>query len=190
MIFNLFLRFFPKNGGKICAKCIKIILCFIALSGNFAAKFPHFAVLMDEKTIKSNIYRRRRTLSISQTEMAERLGLDRNTYRNIESGSTRIFNSHLEEIARLLGVSSEELVLGYRAGDPENDPRLQDAQAVYDSRVEALKEEYEHRLAEEHGRILALEKRIAELEESLHDKSEIIAFLREKARPAAESGGK
>lgn len=140
---------------------------------------------MDEKTIKTNIYRRRKTLSISQTEMADRLGMDRNTYRNIESGCTRIFNCHLEEIARVLNISSEELVLGYRIGDPECDPGLQDGRIRYDAEIEILKREYAGRLAEADEKIRTLEKRISELEEILQDKCEIISFLRERCRPVA-----
>lgn len=144
---------------------------------------------MDEKTIKNNIFRRHRTLSISQTEIAERLGIDRNTYRNIESGGTRMFNCHLEDIARVLEVSLEELLLGPRTGAAENDSRLRESVTWYSSRLDTVTQEYEGKLAEAAGKILSLEKRISELEAILQDKCEIITFLRERVGSPAGNGG-
>lgn len=146
--------------------------------------------MIDEKTIKKNIYLRRRALSISQTEMAERLGLDRNTYRNIESGKTRIINGHLDKIADLLETSAEELVLGYRVGDPDSDPKLQDTRAWYDSKIGVLVKSFEQRQTEDQKKIRLLEKRIAELEDSLRDKTDLIAFLKEKNRALSEKTAK
>lgn len=153
-------------------------------------RFYNFVPMIDEKTIKKNIYLRRRTLSISQTEMAERLGLDRNTYRNIESGKTRIINGHLDKIADLLETSPEELVLGYRVGDPESDPKFQDTRAWYDSKISVLVKSFEQRQAEDLKKIRSLEKRIAELEDSLRDKSDLITFLKEKNRTLSEKTAK
>lgn len=141
---------------------------------------------MDEKTIKNNISRRRRMLSISQTEMAELLDIDRNTYRNIESGKTRILNCHLEAIAGILRISVEEL-LGFSPDAVREKALLQDAQAAYGSKVEALTKEYEDRIAESAATITALKKRISELEETVRDKCEIISFLREKSQSRTES---
>lgn len=145
---------------------------------------------MDEKIIKNNIRQRRRTLSISQTEMAERLGIERNTYRNIERGRTRIINCRLEEIARELKITPEELLMAYPQYDPAREARLQDeAQARYDGQVEILTQAYERKLAEAGEKIGSLEKRISELEATLRDKCEIIGFLREQNRTLVKDGG-
>lgn len=145
---------------------------------------------MDEKIIKNNIRQRRRTLSISQTEMAERLGIERNTYRNIERGRTRIINCRLEEIARELKITPEELLMTYPQYDPAREARLQDeAQARYDGQVEILTQAYERKLAEAGEKIGSLEKRISELEATLRDKCEIIGFLREQNRTLVKDGG-
>lgn len=145
---------------------------------------------MDEKIIKNNIRQRRRTLSISQTEMAERLGIERNTYRNIERGRTRIINCRLEEIARELKITPEELLMTYPQYDPAREARLQDeAQARYDGQVEILTQAYERKLAEAGEKIGSLEKRISELEATLRDKCEIIGFLREQNRTLVKDEG-
>lgn len=145
---------------------------------------------MDEKIIKNNIRQRRRTLSISQTEMAERLGIERNTYRNIERGRTRIINCRLEEIARELKITPEELLMAYPQYDPAREARLQDeAQARYDGQVEILTQAYERKLAEAGEKIGSLEKRISELEATLRDKCEIIGFLREQNRTLVKDEG-
>ena len=91
---------------------------------------------MDDKHIKTTIRSYREARRISQIEMAERLGIDRNTYRNIEHGRTRLLSVHLPRIAQELGVSVDELCLGYRVGDPDSDPSLN-----------LLREEYEHRMS-------------------------------------------
>ena len=43
---------------------------------------------MDNARIKENIIRKRTEKGISQDEMAQRLEMSRNSYRNIEKGST------------------------------------------------------------------------------------------------------
>lgn len=157
-------------------------------SGIFAEKFPLCAVLMDEKTIKSNISQRRRALSISQTEMAERLGVDRNTYRNIESGQTRIINHLFGKIAEELKISQEELMLGYSPEETGTRKLTGDVLERYDGRVETLTQEYEQKLAATGEEILRLKKRESELEEMLRDKNEILEFLRDKVRRLDKNG--
>ena len=57
---------------------------------------------MDNKTVKENIYRIRKEKKITQQQMAERLGMSRNSYRRIESGDTVLVNDHIVQIADLL----------------------------------------------------------------------------------------
>ena len=100
---------------------------------------------MDETTIKGNIERERERQGISQTEMAERLGLDRNTYRNLEKGHTRIFNSNLDKVSDILGVSMEKLVLGYEPQD-ESGLKLEDYELRYQKEKDSIIEDYERKL--------------------------------------------
>ena len=60
---------------------------------------------MDNARIKENIIRKRTEKGISQDEMAQRLEMSRNSYRNIEKGSTYVVSRHLKEIADILKLS-------------------------------------------------------------------------------------
>lgn len=72
---------------------------------------------MDNARIKENIIRKRTEKGISQDEMAQRLEMSRNSYRNIEKGSTYVVSRHLKEIADILNITEEELVLGYKPAE-------------------------------------------------------------------------
>lgn len=68
--------------------------------------------MLDE--LHTRIRRAREQAGLSQTEMAEELGVGRTTYINFESGRTRLFNPLLESMAQRLGISVEELLYGPR----------------------------------------------------------------------------
>ena len=83
--------------------------------------------MINDAQIKKNIRSRRVSRKISIVEFAERIGINRNTYGNIEKeGKTRMINEHLEAIAGELNTTVEELLFGYAPGDPEKDPVLQE----------------------------------------------------------------
>ena len=135
---------------------------------------------MDEKTIKNNLSRSRKEAGISQEVLAERLHMNRNTYRNIETGRTRIINRHMEKIAAELDTTVEELILGYKIGDPDSDPRWEDLRNEQKSRYQALLNSYERKIDEDAQRLSLQDRRIEELKASLRDKTDLIAFLKEK----------
>ncbi len=135
---------------------------------------------MDEKTIKNNLSRSRKEAGISQEVLAERLHMNRNTYRNIETGRTRIINRHMEKIAAELDTTVEELILGYKIGDPDSDPRWEDMRNEQKSRYQALLNSYERKIDEDAQRLSLQDRRIEELKASLRDKTDLIAFLKEK----------
>lgn len=85
---------------------------------------------MTSESIKINIRRKREELRLTQQEMAERLGLSRTAYRNIEDGRTKLVSDKLQPIADIFGISSEELVMGF---DPVS------------FNVDLLKEENDHK---------------------------------------------
>ena len=133
---------------------------------------------MDDNSIKGNISALREESDISQTEMAIRLGIDRNTYRKIERGETRILNGRVADIARELGVSTEKLVLGYDADGPGTDSRLEDCREAFRQREQALVENYEHKIEELRREIRGLRELSDTLKEQIKDKNAIISFLR------------
>lgn len=135
---------------------------------------------MDEKTIKNNLSRNRKEAGLSQEVLAERLHMNRNTYRNIETGRTRIINRHMDKIAAELKMTVEELILGYRIGDPDSDPRWEDMRNEQKNRYQALLNSYEQKIDEDAQRLSLQDRRIEELKASLRDKTDLIAFQKEK----------
>lgn len=71
---------------------------------------------MNDKTIKKNIQYARESLSITQREMAKKLGVSRQSYIRIESGNTALLHRKLQLIADECGISVDKLILGYEPG--------------------------------------------------------------------------
>lgn len=69
---------------------------------------------MAENTIALNLRRLRNVKSFTQVELAERAGLSRAAYRNIETGKSEPKVSNLQSIASVLEVSIEQLVAPVR----------------------------------------------------------------------------
>ena len=120
---------------------------------------------MDNNSIKENIRNIRKRNGMTQEEMAHRIGISLTAYRDLEKGATAIFNSNIYRIAELTGLSTEEVVLGYR---PD----------VQDDRIDDEQVEYSHRMESLMTRISDLEKIVASLEETIDSKNEIIAMLK------------
>ncbi len=131
---------------------------------------------MDNARIKENIIRKRMEMGISQDEMARRLDISRNSYRSIERGDTNVISKRLGEIANLLGVSEEELVLGYKPLNGTSE--IEDIRTHYNSSFEKLRNEYESRIAELERQVEAQKETIANLNEIINSKNEIIALLK------------
>ena len=120
---------------------------------------------MDNNSIKENISSIRKRKGLTQEEMAHSLGIALTAYRDLEKGATSIINGNIYKIARLTGVTTEELVLGYRPEQSEGN--IEDVRSEYGSKVENLM-----------TRISDLEKIVASLEETVESKNEIIAMLK------------
>ena len=120
---------------------------------------------MDNNSIKENISSIRKRKGLTQEEMAHSLGISLTAYRDLEKGATSIINGNIYKIARLTGVTTEELVLGYRPEQSEGN--IEDVRSEYGSKVENLM-----------TRISDLEKIVASLEETIESKNEIITMLK------------
>ena len=130
--------------------------------------------------IKENIAEIRRLKKISQGEMAVRLKIDRNTYRNIEAGKTFMVNEKLDEIAVILDVSPEELILGYNPLDLNSDPRLEEFKRTYGDKKEREAMDYLIEKAKLLAVIEDLKEKNQLLQTSVDDKSEIIKYLKSR----------
>jgi len=134
-----------------------------------------------EKQVRENISRIRQERNISQKAMADKLGISRVAYANLESGRTRILNEHIERFAEVTGVSPEEIVLGYKLTDDVHS--LEQAQADYGRRRQEIIDKYEARIAELNKEITSLREQVADLHDLVSTKNEVINHLRSKLPP-------
>ena len=139
---------------------------------------------MDNARIKENIIRLRNEKGISQDEMANLLGVSRNSYRSIEKGSTNVISRRLGEIAHLLGVSEEELALGYQP--VESAEKLEDIRLQYRKSIEEVKTTADARIAELEKLVAMQKEIIANLHEIIDSKNEIIALLKRNAKSSGK----
>lgn len=101
---------------------------------------------MDNESIKKNLLKLRLEHNMSQEDMAEVLGVARNTYRSIEKGSTKLISDTVMKVADWAGMEPEEIVLGYMPSEEKGSQKLKDARERYNLRVKTITDEYENRL--------------------------------------------
>ena len=134
---------------------------------------------MDEKSIKENIRMIRRRKGLTQDFLAESLQIARASYSNIESGPVRIIHAKVCELAPLLGVSLEGLLLGY---EPDRDAslRLNEAVAEYDTQYRRLQEEFTGKLEERSSELATLQDLVETQKATIRMQDEIIAMLKRR----------
>ena len=131
---------------------------------------------MDNARIKENIIRKRTEKGISQDEMAQRLEMSRNSYRNIEKGSTYVVSRHLKEIADILNITEEELVLGYKPA--EGAGSLEEVRSHCSKISDDLRQNYEERIAGLSDQLELQKLMVSDLRELIDSKNEIIRLLK------------
>ena len=128
---------------------------------------------MDNNSIKHNLRHFRVRRKVTQKEMADQLGMTRSNYLCIENGDTRLISETIDKFAVVVGVSVEEVLLGYK---PCRDAArvLQETKANYARERKELVEGYEAQLEEYREKvelrdkvIKAQEKALAALDEQL-----------------------
>lgn len=132
---------------------------------------------MDNRSVKENISRIRRSKGLSQEQMAEEMGISRTAYRNIESGSTRLISDSLGKISSILGITPEELLLGYvpAKGDSQE---LNEVKVRYGERIQRIESDHADEIKRLQEHIGILDKLISSLQETLRTKDEVIMMLR------------
>lgn len=125
------------------------------------------ATIMDEITIRENLKNARISSGLTQSEMADRIGISVTAYQKIESGRTRILNPNFSKCADVLGVSLSELVNGFMP--------VRDAEAV----IEDVRESYGLKIrVQESGYLNELQSKdreIGRLKDVIKDKEDTIA---------------
>lgn len=110
---------------------------------------------LDNRMMGENLRKARTARGMTKTELAKRLEISLPAYRKIESGQTRIINSHYEKCAEILGIPLIELINGFM-------PVMDSAVVFEDARAEYL------------SRIDQLSDKVASLETTLQDKDRLI----------------
>ena len=139
---------------------------------------------MDNNSIKENIRKFRFQSKLTQSDMADKLGIERNTYRNIESGQTVLIHRRLEDIARILGVSLPDILLGYDPKETMSGIMREDEVAYGERQKEILGLKSENESLKK--KIFSLELMQEQLLGRVRDKDELIIFLKEKIREKGE----
>lgn len=69
--------------------------------------------IMDNSKAKKNLRDLRKKANMTQLEMARLLGIKRTTYRNIETGPTKLINDNVFRIADILKRPAEAIISDY-----------------------------------------------------------------------------
>ena len=113
---------------------------------------------MDNDSVKDNIRNFRKIYKLTQSEMADKLGISRTAYRNIESGETRLISENVSRIADILHIRTEDLVLGYspEPGQKEKNRRPGNVSA----QLAEMKRAHEKETEEMSSEIIRLKKEV------------------------------
>lgn len=131
---------------------------------------------MDNESVKKNIMNLRLERSLTQRQMAEELGMARNTYRSIEKGKTQMISETVMKVAEWAGVTPEEIVLGYLPSE-YGSIQLKEARERFNKRVNEITEEYETRIAGLMKEIRMLNDLLKEKDDNIRNLKSIVALI-------------
>ncbi|MBO7544136.1 MAG: helix-turn-helix transcriptional regulator [Bacteroidales bacterium] len=134
---------------------------------------------MDERTIRENIIRACEKHGFTKKAIADAVGISKVSLHALEKGPTRILNENIYKIADFLGLSVEELILGYKP-DPESAGRLQQMKMDYGEKSKSLVAGYEERLGASARENNALQALVESQKETIRNQEEIISMLRRR----------
>ena len=127
---------------------------------------------MDIDLIRGRIKERRKAMGYTQEYMANKLDISVNAYGELESGETKIVNSRVIEVARILNESLEYILFGANNED-EYKERLRQMEEMFQKKIESIHTQYQIKIQE-------LEGANEELRVALKTKDGIIGVLKEK----------
>lgn len=143
-----------------------------------ADRLTHF-LRMNNDTVKKNLETIRLSNKLSQEDMANALGITRNTYRNIEKGKTKLISDTIMRVAEWAEISPEEVVLGY-APVKDRDSVLKETRERLNRRIKTLTDEYEAKLERQRSEIELLKELIKEKNDNIRSLKSWIAILEKK----------
>lgn len=131
---------------------------------------------MDSDSVKKNICKARRELGLTQKEMADKLGISRTAYRNLEKGETKVYSDHISAMARLSGKKEEELVLGYLPEQSE-EKHLREIDN-YSQQIKTLREQYEACIEDLNSKLAQKDILIESLQRNIRTLESMVELIR------------
>ncbi|MCR4859317.1 MAG: helix-turn-helix domain-containing protein [Bacteroidales bacterium] len=132
---------------------------------------------MQQDLFHTRIRQAREQAGLTQAEMAEELGVGRTTYVAFEVGRTQLFNRQVGKMAKHLGITPEELLLGVT---DEEGLLLQ--KADFEEWKRRTVQDYETRLAALQDKLEAANNLIAIQEDHINALNESNHYLLEQLR--------
>lgn len=111
---------------------------------------------MDNKEIKWNIRQARKSLQMSQGELADKMGISRQAYVKLETGNTAIINHHISEMSEATGFPEEMILFGLDRKEAGYD-EIKERQKWQD-RLAEVRKDGEKQIAELRNRLSLLEE--------------------------------
>lgn len=148
------------------------------MSKNSGIRYPNVltifeAVKMAVDKIHTSIRRLRESKGLSQSELAQELGMGRTTYVNFETGKTNIFCKSLTKFARYFGLSEEDVLLL----DEEEGRGVLREEADFETMRQSLVEDYEKRLAAADESLKEARERIRQLQDHVQSLTNIMGVI-------------
>ena len=134
---------------------------------------------MDDNSIRENISHAYKKQGFTQKAVADAIGISTVSLHALESGPTRILNENIYKIADFLGISAEELILGYKP-DPKIAGRMEQMKVDYGEKTRSLVSGYEEKLGSSARENTTLQALVESQKETIRNQEEIIAMLRRR----------
>lgn len=124
---------------------------------------------MNPTQIKKNISDARNALNLTQAEMAEKIGISRQAYLNLENGKTSPINKQITKMAESCGITEEKILFGYSYAEMESS-QLRETETLKERILDLEEEKY---------------RETADLKMRVEDLSELLASERQHVRTQA-----
>lgn len=133
---------------------------------------------MNSESVSRNVREYRIGHSMTQQQMADRLGITREAYSRIENGITKLISDYIFRISEILDVSPQDLIMGEDA--PSRDGLLMEARGEMEDRLIHMSNEYERKLEARDTEIASLRELCDTQKETIATQKEIISMLKRR----------